>query len=753
MQSLLLRIPRDQEITPETAQNFLASVARVVTRTTGLSKLLNDSGKPLSLELVAKKQQIMFVVTCHTQTVEFIKTQIQSAYPLVMIESIEDPLKESHLEVAKLMLGGPNYYPLRTYSDFSDVDPLTSILSVMSKAALDEVLALQLTIASASSVWQSQGRAAVIKGIPKMVGETVSKDPLPGEQGIKEKIAHPGYHFTLRIAASDHSRIDELASAYGVFGKADGNSLTLKHEPFYAKNWYKKLISRDCEGNQVLNVVELATLWHLPGDKVKVASIIWGKAVLSEPPENLPIAEGLADEQRASVNFFARTTFRNAEHVFGIKEADRRRHVWAIGKTGTGKSTLIANMAIDDLKKDRGMAIIDPHGDLCDTIMDYIPARRVNDVVYFNPADREYSVNLNPLEVENQEERELVVSGIVAIFNKLYGHSWGPRLEYILRNTLLSLAEIPGTTLVDVVRILTEPKYRQKVIEKLTDPVMKSYWRDEFEKMPDRMKQESISPILNKVGQFVSSPLIRSVIGQQRSSINLDDIMNNQKILIVNLSQGRLGEDNATLLGAMLITKLQLAAMRRVDIPEPDRKDFYLYVDEFQNFATTSFIKILSEARKYRLNLMMANQYMAQIPIEITKAILGNAGTMMCFTIGADDAAAVKREFSEVFTENDLVGLQNYQIAARLMIDAHATRPFLATTLPLPLSKNQNKEKVIRVSRERYAKKKSATDTAFLTGSNVVGSTGKAPVATPIAVQPVAVDQPKMGYYEPRKND
>jgi hypothetical protein len=270
--------------------------------------------------------------------------------------------------------------------------------------------------------------------------------------------------------------------------------------------------------------------------------------------------------------------------------------------------------------------------------------------------------------------------------------------------------------------------------------------------MPDRLKQESISPILNKVGQFVSSPLIRSVIGQQRSSINLDDIMNKQKILIVNLSQGRLGEDNATLLGAMLITKLQLAAMRRVDIPEPERKDFYLYVDEFQNFATTSFIKILSEARKYRLNLMMANQYMAQIPLEITKAILGNAGTMMCFTIGADDASVVKREFSEVFTENDLVGLQNYQIAARLMIDAHATRPFLATTLPLPMSKNQNREKVIRVSRERYAKKKSEADSAFLTGSNIVGSTGQAPVATPATV-PQPAEQPKMGYYEPRKND
>lgn len=756
IQSLLLRVPRNTEISPEMAQNFLASLLRVVKKASFFKRLVGGVHKQLALELIVRKQQIMYVVSCHDSLVDFVKTQIQSAYPLVLIESIDDPLTEAHLHTVKLQLAIPNYYPLHTYIDFKDVDPMSAVLSVLSKATPDEVMVVQIAIANAGNGWQSQGRSAIMRGIPK--GTEGQKDPLPGEAGIKEKIAHPGYFFTLRLGTTQNEKVDQLSSAFGVFTRADGNHFSLKHEPFWSKSWSEKLLERSCEGKQILNIVELASLWHLPGEKIKVSSIAWGHSVLSEPPENLPIAEGLSDEQKSEINFFARTNFRNSEQVFGIKTSDRRRHVWAIGKTGTGKSTLIANMAIDDFKKDRGMAIIDPHGDLCDTIMDYVPSRRVNDVVYFNPADREYSVNLNPLEVENQEERELVVSGIVAIFNKLYGHSWGPRLEYILRNTLLSLAEIPGTTLVDVVRILTEVKYRQKVVEKLTDPVMKSYWRDEFEKMPDRLKQESISPILNKVGQFVSSPLIRSVIGQQRSSINLDDIMNNKKILIVNLSQGRLGEDNAALLGAMLITKLQLAAMRRVDIPEHQRSDFYLYVDEFQNFATTSFIKILSEARKYRLNLMMANQYMAQIPQEITKAILGNAGTMMCFTIGADDAATVKREYSEVFTENDLVGLSNYQVAVRLMVDAHATRPFLATTLPLPMSKNQNREKVIRVSRERYAKKKSVADSAVLTGSNIVGSTGQAPVvAAPVQSSPaepaVRAEQPKMGYYEPRKND
>jgi len=301
-------------------------------------------------------------------------------------------------------------------------------------------------------------------------------------------------------------------------------------------------------------------------------------------------------------------------------------------------------------------------------------------------------------------QRELVVSGIVAIFNKLYGHSWGPRLEYILRNTLLALSEIPGMTLVEVPRLLTDRAFRQDAMTKLKDPIIKRYFETEFDRMPEKMLQESIAPILNKVGQFVSSPMIRTIIERPASSIDMEAIMNEGKILIANLSQGKLGEDNAALIGAMLITKFQLAAMNRVDRSESERRDFYLYVDEFQNFATASFIKILSEARKYKLNLTLANQYMAQIPIEVQKAILGNAGSIVSFTIGAEDARIIMNEFGEVFTNKDLVNLENYQIAVRLMVDAMSGRAFLARTLPLPASRNENREKVIRVSRERWGR-------------------------------------------------
>jgi hypothetical protein len=309
------------------------------------------------------------------------------------------------------------------------------------------------------------------------------------------------------------------------------------------------------------------------------------------------------------------------------------------------------------------------------------------------------------LEVTNNEEAELVVSGIVSIFNKLFGFSWGPRLEYVLRNSLSTLAQIPNSTLKDVPLILTNKAFRTKVEAELKDDVLKNFWVNEFDKMPDRLQQDAISPILNKVGQFVASPLIRTVIGQPKSTIKLDDVMNGGKILLANLSQGRLGEDNAALLGAMLITKFQLAAMHRVSMPEEQRKDFYLYVDEFQNFATGSFIKIMSEARKYRLDIMLANQYMAQIPEEVTRAILGNAGTVMTFAVGANDADILTKEFAEVFTAQDLISLGKYQIATKMTIDGQITRPFVSTTLPLPISSNLNKEKVIQASRQRWSKK------------------------------------------------
>jgi hypothetical protein len=356
------------------------------------------------------------------------------------------------------------------------------------------------------------------------------------------------------------------------------------------------------------------------------------------------------------------------------------------------------------MRNGEGLGVIDPHGDLSASILDFVPSNRINDVCYLDPSDIARPFHLNFLEVKNPELRELVASGIVAIFYKLYSNSWGPRLEYILRNSLLTLLHKEGTTLVDVPRILTDKAFRAKVLEKCNDPVLLSFWHQEYETMSEKMMSESISSILNKVGQFVASPMIRGIIGHSKSTIDIEEIMNSGKILILNLSSGRLGEDNSTLLGAMFISKIQLAAMNRVNIPEEQRRDFYFYVDEFQNFATTSFVKILSEARKYRLNLTLANQYIAQVPEEIRDAIFGNVGSLMSFIIGAEDASILTREFGEIYSASELVSLGNYQIINKLSVDNLTSRPFYAFTLPLPNSKNQNREKVVRLSKEKFTK-------------------------------------------------
>lgn len=413
----------------------------------------------------------------------------------------------------------------------------------------------------------------------------------------------------------------------------------------------------------------------------------------------------------SNINYFAETNFRNQRRVFGIKSDDRRRHMYVVGKTGMGKSEMLKNMAIQDIQNGKGVAIIDPHGELVEDLLLAIPSERINDVVYFNPADVDFPIAFNILEsVNDAHQKNLVASGLIGIFKKLWADSWGPRLEYLLRNAILALLDYPGATLLGVTRILVDKEYRKKVMEKVKDPIVKSFWTQEFSKYSQQFQVEAISPIQNKVGQFLSLSLIRNIIGQVKSTIDLREIMDKKKILLLNLSKGRIGEDASALLGAMMITKIQMAVMGRVDMPESEREDFYLYVDEFQNFVTDSFADILSEARKYRLNLIMAHQYIAQLTTNdstrVRDAVFGNVGTLVTFRVGADDAEFLAKEFVPTFDETDLVNLTKFDIYLRLMIDGVASTPFSASTLP-PFSKDQmNADKIIKVSQERYASKR-----------------------------------------------
>jgi len=432
------------------------------------------------------------------------------------------------------------------------------------------------------------------------------------------------------------------------------------------------------------------------------------------------------------ITYLGLTNFRNQRKKFGIKTDDRRRHIYIIGKTGMGKSELLKNMAIQDILADRGVGFVDPHGESAEELLNFVPSDRINDVVYFNPADLDYPITFNVMERVSVEYRHLVASGLMGVFKKIWPDVWSARMEYILNNTILALLEYPNSTLLGVNRMLADPEYRKKVVEKISDPVVKSFWVQEYARYTQRYEIEATAAIQNKVGQFISNPLIRNIIGQVKSKIDMREIMDGKKILIANLSKGRVGEDNSKLLGALLITKLQLAAMSRVDIPEEKRNDFYLYVDEFQNFATESFADILSEARKYRLSLTLANQYVAQLDemtatgrsTKVRDAVFGNVGTMITFRIGAEDAEYFEKEFVPDFLAADLVNLGKYNIYLKLMIDGVAGRPFSAETLP-PTEKPEksNRDKIISVSREKYGSQREIVEDKISRWAEATGAT------------------------------
>ena len=377
--------------------------------------------------------------------------------------------------------------------------------------------------------------------------------------------------------------------------------------------------------------------------------------------------------------------------------------MYLIGKTGMGKTVALKNLAIQDIQEGHGIGFVDPHGEAAQELLDYIPSSRVNDVVYFNPADFDFPIAFNIMEKVDVEHRHLVASGLMGVFKKIWPDVWSARMEYILNNCILALLEYPGSTLLGVNRMLADLDYRKKVVDRITDPVVKSFWVTEFARYTQRYEIEATAAIQNKVGQFISAPLIRNIIGQVASSINMRKIMDEQKIFIMDLSKGKIGEDNSRLLGALLITKLQLAAMSRVDIPEEERKDFFLYVDEFQNFATESFTNILSEARKYRLALILGHQYITQMEESVRDAVFGNVGTIVSFRVGAEDAEWLEKEFAPEFLATDIVNLPKYNVYLKLMIDGVTGPAFSARTLaPIPALKETNREKIIKVSRERY---------------------------------------------------
>ncbi|OGJ60746.1 hypothetical protein A3A67_05045 [Candidatus Peribacteria bacterium RIFCSPLOWO2_01_FULL_51_18] len=478
-----------------------------------------------------------------------------------------------------------------------------------------------------------------------------------------------------------------------------------------------------------LSVEELATLWHFPNVLVKTPNLDWVLSKKLEPPVDLPIpsltpafAKALSGKPGSSpegggefsdITVLGEAVFRGRRLRFGIKPDDRRRHMYIIGKTGMGKSTLLENMIHSDVLSGKGVAVIDPHGDLVESVLRFVPTSRTNDVILFDPADRDYPLSFNMLDSGNPDEHPLVVSGLMSVFTKMWPDMWSGRMEHILRNTLLALIETQGNSMLGILRMFADDVFRAKIVSHLKDHLVRSFWEDEYAGWSEKYRTEAVAAIQNKVGQLLSVPMIRNIVGQTTSKLSIREAMDQGKIILVNLSKGNLGEDNSAFLGSMLVTKFQLDAMSRADIPESERRDFYLYVDEFQNFATESFATILSEARKYRLNLTLANQYIGQLLIgerntALRDAVFGNVGSMVCFQVGSDDAEEMSLQFEETVLPKDILSLPKYHAYMRLMVSGMPSKPFSISTLAPPKTEKDEKrlKTLRRTSRERYCEKR-----------------------------------------------
>lgn len=714
--TLQVDVPRNNEKTPLSAEQFFSS----------LHGILRDDPilqEHISFEIVADAISIHFYIFLPVHLQEYVEGQLYAQYPDVHIAKVEDYTRNVNiggLAVAQtnLLMTKESVYPIRTFNNF-EVDPLAGITAVLSKLGTSEQVWLQFNVRPISDNWQKKGIAhvknvrsgkkptsalasgghlltSVVKEIakPGSSGGGESKPvELPGPvaealSGVETKITKLGYEVVIRVLAiaeteqAAKTRIQSVVGAYKQFNTTNMNGFApgavVVNDP---KAWGDYLNRTFEEKGLVMNTEELASVYHFPNQSVETPNLTWAGAKKGEAPGNLPIK---GETPEAQITLIGKTDFRNSEKVFGIKMVDRMQHTYIIGKSGGGKSKLMLNMITDDILEGRGVIVVDPHGDLAEEAMSVIPPERIKDTIVFDPSDREFPVAFNLLEEVADDYKSMVASGFVGIFKKIFGFSWGPRLEHILRNTVLALLDYPESTMLSIPRMLTEKAFREQVIDYIKDPVISNFWINEFGAMDQKFQTEAVSPILNKVGQFLSTPTIRNIVGQQRTAINMRQIMDEQKILIVNLSRGKIGEDNAALMGSMMITKVQLSAMSRADLPAEERKPCFLYVDEFQNFATESFAVILSEARKYGLGLTLAHQFINQMPEEVRDAVFGNVGTMIAFRVGATDAEYLQKEYAPVFDATDLINLEKYHIYIKLLIDGLASAAFSAITLPPP---------------------------------------------------------------------
>lgn len=745
---LMLEIPRTNDKKELAAEQLFASLHGILR---DKQELKNSGGvqEHLSFEIVSTAGQIRFYVWVPKVLQSFVEGQIYSQYPTVQIYKMNEDYVDQRTEypvnyLAELGLTENEALPIKTFDNF-EVDPLAGITGTLAKLSSDrsEELWIQILARPIPDDWHKNTTDKWVRKIKSgrrtFVGSTgidwtwmveaiaaLFRPPAGGTNSevkielserdkgriekAEEKATKLGYEVKIRLAYLGQNETDARLNMQALVG-------TFKQYNSTNLNGFKQLggsfnkadldaykMRQFSSRGFILNISELASVYHLPHTSVETPNIVWASSKTAEPPAKLPVLTGeLANDENISA--FGLTNFRGINHQFGLLRRDRSRHIYIIGQTGAGKSGMLELLALSDVFYNQGYCIIDPHGDFAIDNLKFIPESRVRDVVYFNPADTAFPVAFNPLEVSDPSRKPNICSEVIGVLKRMFGDSWGPRLEHILRYTLLALLDRPSTTLLDISRLLTDKEFRKETLEYCKDVTVLQFWKHEFGQWNEKQVNESIAPVLNKVGAFTANPIIRNIVGQPKSSFDIRKIMDEGKILVVNLSKGLIGEDNAAILGSFLVTKVQLAAMSRSDIPRvEDRRPFYLYVDEFQNFATDSFAVILSEARKYGLNLTVANQYVAQMTDSVRDAVFGNVGTTISFRVSADDAPVLVKQFEPTFEESDILQLNNRNFVISMIIDGEKVPAFSATTLSIPKTPADNFDLIVDHSREYYAR-------------------------------------------------
>ncbi|MBL8121569.1 ATP-binding protein [Candidatus Saccharibacteria bacterium] len=726
---LLLQVPRTNDKKELAAEQMFASLHGLLTiPTPGILRAAKR--ERLGFEIAVRGKRIGFYVWVPRYLVSYVEEQIYAQYPTVHITEVADYAAEVQSRKYQIRLAtelkftANNALPIKTFQSF-EVDPLAAITATLAKFSDDEEAWLQMLIRPASPTWHKSseqyvakmknqgsmtttGMFSVLWAPPETKVDSVklTDDQQTRVSAAEQKSQKLAFETQVRIVYQGNTlkqqaqlQIQSIVASYKQFNSTYLNGFQSKRiadDPSVIEHYGARTFNR---AGFMCNIEEVATLYHLPHTNVETPYIMWATSQTAEPPANLPVVTAASQEVLSPI---AATNFRGHNTMFGLPRIDRGRHLYIIGQTGTGKSGLLELLTISDIYSPYGFAVIDPHGDYAQNILKRIPPERAADVVYFNPADTDYPMGFNPLEIYDPKLKTHTSSELIGVIKRMFEHSWGPRLEYILRYCLLALLDYPQATMLDITRMLTEKKFRSEVLQYVTDPVVRNFWTIEFASWNEKFMTEAIAPILNKVGAFTANPLVRNIIGQPKSSFNIRQIMDENKILVVNLSRGLVGEDNAALLGALLVTKVQMAAMSRADMAGEFRTPFYLYVDEFQNFATDSFATILSEARKYGLNLTVANQYIAQMLPEVKDAVFGNVGSIVSFRTSADDAHTMLKYFEPKFTDYDMVHMHNRHFAISMTIEGEKVQAFSAISLNLPDFQFDHSSQIIQHSRAQY---------------------------------------------------